>query len=219
MEKVQHVITHSTLLCTHNFYNTLAVFDICTIEYLVGGELLAYQVIEGIDYKLLDDDYRKIYVSSNKPHVASDGSMYYVCSYCGTHVHPKDMEVDHIIPKTRLKAGILWNPNREWNLTASCKSCNASKSNYIDSRVLVGFVNKYTWFRLLRNVSTKKESKLLNVLLSIIVNVIYLIWLLFGKPVAILFDGLVSSIKSVTYVVVRLYKICRFKIHLNINKL
>lgn len=180
---------------------------------------MAYQVIEGIDYKLLDDDYRKIYVSNNKPQVDKNGTEYYVCSYCGTHVHSKDMEVDHIIPKTRLKAGILWNPNKEWNLTASCKSCNVSKSNYIDSRVLVGFVNKYTWFRLLRNVSSRKESKLLTALFGILVNIVYLMILLLGKPVAIMFDGLVGFVKSIVYVVIRLYKLCRFKIYLNINKL
>lgn len=103
---------------------------------------MAVAVREGIDYRLLDDNYRKTFMTSNKPKKDLFGREYYRCIYCGEKVFVEDMEVDHIIPKTRLKAGILWNPNKEWNLGPSCGSCNASKSNKLDQRVFIGFRNK-----------------------------------------------------------------------------
>lgn len=103
---------------------------------------MAVAVREGIDYRILDDNYRKTFITSNKPKKDLFGREYYRCIYCGEKVYVDDMQVDHIIPKTRLKAGILWNPNKEWNLGASCGPCNASKSNKLDQRVFIGLRNK-----------------------------------------------------------------------------
>lgn len=105
---------------------------------------MAVSVREGIDYRLLEDDYRSTFKNTYKPKKDILGREYYICIYCGEKVYldKSEMQVDHIIPKTRLKAGILWNPNKAWNLGASCQSCNASKSNNLDSRVLIGFRNK-----------------------------------------------------------------------------
>lgn len=111
---------------------------------------MAVKVREGIDYKILPDDYRSVFNKKIKPvkrrKEIVNGEMqdvrYYRCMYCGHLIPHYEMDVDHIIPKTRLYAGILWNPNRAWNLGPSCKSCNISKSNYIDSRVIIGFRNK-----------------------------------------------------------------------------
>lgn len=111
---------------------------------------MAVKVREGIDYRILDDDYREIFRGSYRPYkVLNDGTKLYKCVYCGEVVAlgkeyngNAPLEVDHIIPKTRMGAGILWNPNKSWNLAPSCKACNVSKSNYIDMRVIRGFNNK-----------------------------------------------------------------------------
>lgn len=111
---------------------------------------MAIKVREGLDYKILDDDYRKEFLTHNKParvkRTMVNGSIvnvsYYRCIYCGCLVSHKEMQVDHIIPKTRYMAGILWNPNKAWNLGPSCPKCNISKSNYVDARVIKGFKNK-----------------------------------------------------------------------------
>jgi 5-methylcytosine-specific restriction endonuclease McrA len=46
----------------------------------------------------------------------------YSCQYCGV-VHPPDLEVDHIVPRSR------GGSNRPDNLVAACHSCNAEKGN------------------------------------------------------------------------------------------
>jgi hypothetical protein len=46
----------------------------------------------------------------------------YTCQYCGV-VHPSDLEVDHIVPRSR------GGSNRPDNLVAACHSCNAEKGN------------------------------------------------------------------------------------------
>lgn len=111
---------------------------------------MAIKVVEGKDYKILPDDYRAEFHKHNKPARIEkkivNGQVIpvrmYRCMYCGKLVPHTEMQVDHIIPKTRLYAGILWNPNKSWNLGPSCPKCNISKSNYIDSRVIKGFQNK-----------------------------------------------------------------------------
>lgn len=50
---------------------------------------------------------------------ARDG---YTCQYCGV-VAPRDLEVDHIVPRSR------GGSNRPDNLVAACHSCNAEKGN------------------------------------------------------------------------------------------
>lgn len=109
---------------------------------------MAVKVREGLDYRILSDDYRKEFHKHNNPVRVRGGVPQYRCIYCGRMVplyssnNEFPMEVDHIIPKTRMGAGILWNPNKGWNLGSSCKSCNTSKSNKIDARVVKGFINK-----------------------------------------------------------------------------
>ena len=111
---------------------------------------MAVKVVEGRDYRILQDDYRAEFHKHNKPIRVEkkivNGQViqmrYYRCMYCGKLVPHTEMQVDHIIPKTRLMAGILWNPNKAWNLGPSCPKCNIAKSNYIDSRVIKGFRNK-----------------------------------------------------------------------------
>lgn len=111
---------------------------------------MAVKVVEGRDYRILPDDYRAEFHKHNRPIKTEkkiiNGQVvklnYYRCMYCGKLVPHTEMQVDHIIPKTRLMAGILWNPNKAWNLGPSCPKCNISKSNYIDSRVIKGFQNK-----------------------------------------------------------------------------
>jgi len=109
---------------------------------------MAVKVREGLDYRILSDDYRKEFHKHNNPVRVKRSVPHYRCIYCGKLVplyamgSEFPMEVDHIIPKTRLGAGILWNPNKGWNLGSSCKSCNTSKSNKIDARIIKGFSNK-----------------------------------------------------------------------------
>ncbi len=111
---------------------------------------MAIKVVEGKDYKILPDDYRAEFHKHNKPAKIEkrivNGRVipikYYRCLYCGKLVPHTEMQVDHIIPKTRLYAGILWNPNKAWNLGPSCPKCNITKSNYVDARVIKGFQNK-----------------------------------------------------------------------------
>ena len=109
---------------------------------------MAVKVREGLDYRILSDDYRKEFHKHNNPVRVKRSVPQYRCIYCGKLVplyavgSEFPMEVDHIIPKTRLGAGILWNPNKGWNLGSSCKSCNTSKSNKIDARIIKGFSNK-----------------------------------------------------------------------------
>lgn len=110
----------------------------------------------GTLHRILEDDYRKEYFSHNKPVKTEieyiNGERrevpYYRCIYCGKLVprysedSTKVCQVDHIIPKTRFLAGLTWNPNKSWNLGASCPHCNISKSNTVDMRVIKGFRNK-----------------------------------------------------------------------------
>ena len=45
------------------------------------------------------NNYRKIYFENNKP-VFKD---YYICVYCGTPIHEKNVTVDHIVPVKKAK--------------------------------------------------------------------------------------------------------------------
>lgn len=60
----------------------------------------------------------------------------YFCAYCKKPVLASNMEVDHILPVS--KVGI----NHTANLVASCKECNRRKSDKIDHRVMLGFADK-----------------------------------------------------------------------------
>lgn len=166
---------------------------------------MAVSVRENIDYRLLEDDYRAVFKNTYKPKKDVKGRLYYRCVYCGKRVYPDkgEMQVDHIIPKTRLKAGILWNPNKAWNLAPSCGPCNASKSNYLDGRVLTGFRNKMlSNFGLIiadRN-SNRSESKTMTALISCLIAVVSFLISVLLPVVGIVLAGAMLAVKSVTYV-------------------
>ncbi len=79
-------------------------------------------------------NYRKNYKDTNS---ANRGG-WYRCTYCGKGVRFSDADIDHIWPKSR------GGSNSSWNLEVACQSCNRSKGNKIDGRVIKGFVVKVT---------------------------------------------------------------------------
>lgn len=66
---------------------------------------------------------------------------WYYCSQCGKAIRKSDTDVDHIFPKS--KGG----SNSTWNTQLLCQSCNRSKKDNVDSRVMQGYTNK-----LLKNI-------------------------------------------------------------------
>jgi hypothetical protein len=60
--------------------------------------------------------------------------------YDGKHYRAKDMDVDHIWPKS--KGGT----NHSWNLIMSSKHTNRSKGNTIDERVIQGYFENFMQF-------------------------------------------------------------------------
>lgn len=187
---------------------------------------MAIKVVEGRDYRILPDDYRAIFHKHNKPVKVEKKIIkgqvvqmrYYRCLYCGKLVSHIDMQVDHIIPKTRFMAGILWNPNRAWNLGPSCPHCNSSKSNYVDSRVIKGFqnklINKYGLTRKFADWRGKDldlaeetkagDSESLQKIMPFIMALVYALMIL--KPVIIVLSWLIQAAMFVT---VRLLKILK----------
>lgn len=67
-------------------------------------------------------DYRALWFRNN---TSKDGL--YKCSCCGQHFNKKDIDIDHIIPKS--KGGT----NEIWNLQPMCKHCNRSKQASLES--------------------------------------------------------------------------------------
>lgn len=76
-------------------------------------------------------DYRKKYMEHNHGIFG-----YYICYMCFKPVAKDEMEVDHIIPLA--KGG----PNHIINCVSSCRNCNRSKSDKLDSRVYRGVIFK-----------------------------------------------------------------------------
>ncbi len=60
--------------------------------------------------------YRDDFFENNK---SKNGK--YKCAYCGEKLRKKDVDVDHIVPKSR------GGSNQVNNLTASCSHCNRQK--------------------------------------------------------------------------------------------
>lgn len=95
------------------------------------------------------NNYRKIYFENNKP-VFKD---YYICVYCGTPVHEKNVTVDHIVPVKKAKKKKMYQKilqvtkieavNDPKNLVCACYSCNARKSSKGGFWVLRGFLGKF----------------------------------------------------------------------------
>jgi len=128
-------------------------------------------------YKILEDDYRKIYFKNAKP-IKSKNKEYYRCLYCGKLFEKGNIEVDHIIPKTRFMAGIIWNPNRYWNLGAACRYCNAKKSKKVDYRIIQGFKNKNFGNILFSKYNSSrytKENKFISLIIIFLIICIYFI--------------------------------------------
>ena len=81
-------------------------------------------------------NYRKTYKLNNP---AKAGG-WYECAYCGKKIRFSQADIDHIWPKS--KGG----SNSCFNLIGSCQSCNRSKGNKIDGRVIQGYVKKLGGF-------------------------------------------------------------------------
>lgn len=77
-------------------------------------------------------NYRKTYKNLNKANAGG----WYECTYCGKSIRFSQADIDHIWPQS--KGG----PDSHWNLVIACQSCNRSKGNTIDGRVIRGFVTK-----------------------------------------------------------------------------
>ena len=70
------------------------------------------------DDELLSSDYRKTGLQ-----YASSNNGWYKCVKCGKSFRKGDMDIDHIIPKS--KGGT----NSRYNLQCICKHCNRSKQD------------------------------------------------------------------------------------------
>ena len=73
-------------------------------------------IVNDEDDELLSKDYRR----TGLEHSQSDNG-WYVCVKCGKKYRKGDMDIDHIIPKS--KGGT----NSRYNLQCICKHCNRSK--------------------------------------------------------------------------------------------
>jgi len=78
--------------------------------------------------------YRHEYKIRNK----ANGGGWYQCTYCDKKIRFSDSDIDHIWPQS--KGG----SDHPCNLVISCQSCNRSKGNKIDGRVIQGFFTKIT---------------------------------------------------------------------------
>ncbi len=77
-------------------------------------------------------NYRKTYKLNNQ---ANSGG-WYNCTYCDKSIRFSDADIDHIWPQS--KGG----SNNNFNLVIACQTCNRSKGNKIDGRIIKGYVAK-----------------------------------------------------------------------------
>lgn len=73
-------------------------------------------------------NYREKYLERNK------GTFFtgrYVCAICHKSIGEVDMEVDHIIPLSK------FGPNHVINCVATCRDCNRSKSDSMNTTILL----------------------------------------------------------------------------------
>lgn len=78
------------------------------------------------------DNYRAEYFRKNP---GLFGKIHF-CYYCGKPLTKKYVEVDHILPVSKSRV------NSTFNLAASCRKCNRSKSDKINHLVAVGYGRK-----------------------------------------------------------------------------
>lgn len=76
---------------------------------------------------------------------------YYKCAQCGQKLKKEDAHIDHIFPQC--KGG----SNNTWNLQLLCRTCNCSKNDIIDCRVILGYFHKI--FSKLKNSMSNKKNK------------------------------------------------------------
>lgn len=64
------------------------------------------------------------------------------CWYCGIHITPKTMTIDHVIPQSKERN------NSISNLVPCCQSCNSKKGNRSMKhfREIMGRTERYLWF-------------------------------------------------------------------------
>ena len=73
-------------------------------------------------------NYREKYLGRNKGTFLK-GS--YICAICYKTIGEDDMEVDHIVPLSKL------GPNHVINCVATCRECNRKKSDKLEANILV----------------------------------------------------------------------------------
>lgn len=83
--------------------------------------------------------YREMYFKENKPIMGK-----YRCARCGKLFAKKDIDIDHIIPKS--KGGM----DHPMNLQAMCKHCNRSKGAKTDNTI--GDLVKHNVKRTIKNL-------------------------------------------------------------------
>jgi 5-methylcytosine-specific restriction endonuclease McrA len=76
--------------------------------------------------------YRNTYRENNKPNAGG----WYKCTYCDKSIRFSQADIDHVWPQSR------GGSNSNWNLVVACQSCNRSKGNKIDGRVVQGYITK-----------------------------------------------------------------------------
>lgn len=76
------------------------------------------------------DTYRRDFIKSNPGFMGK----FYFCYVCKKPMTRKTMQVDHIMPISKLGG-----TNMRYNLAPICPKCNKKKSNKVDHRVLMGY--------------------------------------------------------------------------------
>lgn len=109
-------------------------------EYARDGRGNLYEVPCIVALKQYIGDRHKI-ATVNRRNVINRDS--HTCQYCGEPFHPKDLTLDHVIPRAH------WNPRRFTyrlnsfeNMVASCYSCNSRKANRTPQQAGMLLINK-----------------------------------------------------------------------------
>lgn len=83
-----------------------------------------------------NDTYRRDFIRKNPGFLGK----YYFCYLCKRPMTRKTMQVDHIMPISKLGG-----TNMTYNLAPICPKCNRKKGNKVDHRVLIGYTDKLLW--------------------------------------------------------------------------